>query len=58
MSTVTLGQSALSVLRTLQVVLLLGATVMPSWVTIRRRLRHDRRRSAAKRTIASGSIQR
>ena len=51
------GHFALSVLRTFQVVLLLRTTVMLSWVTISGRLRHGRS-SAAKRTIASGSIQR
>ena len=53
MSTLTLGGFAPSVLRTFQVVLSLGATVLLSCVTIRGRLRHGRR-SAAKRTIASG----
>ena len=51
-----LGHFALSMLRTFQVVLLLGASVMLSWVTIRGRLSLGRR-SAAKRTIASRSIQ-
>jgi len=48
MITMSLGQFG-SVLRTFQVVLLLGATVMPSWMTIRDRLRHDRRWPTAKR---------
>jgi hypothetical protein len=52
-----LGHFALSVLRTFQVVLLLGTAVILSWVTIRGRLKHDHH-SAAKRTITSGSIQR
>jgi hypothetical protein len=46
MSAITFGQFALSVPKTFQIVLLLGATVMVSFVTIRGRLRHDHRRKA------------